>query len=41
MPCTYPNGNEWCINNDKLNVLWMICNPAPDEVGQKKVDEIV
>ena len=36
-----PDGNGWCINDDKLDVLWMTCNPAPDEVSPKKVDEIV
>ena len=33
--------NGWCINNGELNVLWMTCNPALDEVSPKKVDEIV
>ena len=22
----------WCMNDDTLDVQWMICNPAPDEV---------
>ena len=36
-----PDGNGWCINDDKLDVLWVTCNQAPDEVSPKKIDKIV
>ena len=31
-----PDGNGWCINGDKLDVLWT-CYPAPDKVSPKKL----
>ena len=27
-----PEGHGWCLIEEKLDVLWMTCNPAPDEV---------
>ena len=35
-----PDENGWCINDDKLDLLWMTCRPALDEVSPKKVDEL-
>jgi hypothetical protein len=27
-----PENHGWCLNDDKLDILWMTCNPAPEEV---------
>ena len=32
MALNQPWEYSWCINEEKLDVKWMTCNPAPDEV---------
>lgn len=27
-----PNNHGWCMNEGKLDIQWMTCNPAPEEV---------
>ena len=27
-----PIGNGWFLNEGKIDIEWMTCNPAPDEV---------
>jgi len=27
-----PTNHGWCMKDDTLDIQWMICNPAPDEV---------
>ena len=24
---------DWCINEEQLDIKWMTCNPAPEDVG--------
>ena len=32
MMLNQPWESGWCINEEKLDVKWMACNPAPEEV---------
>ena len=32
MEADEPTDHEWCMDDGKLDIQWMTCNPAPDEV---------
>ena len=36
-----PEDNGWTIKDDKLDILWMTCNPAPDEVNRNYYINVV